>query len=526
MLKILNYKHLFFFLLIIGQMLIYNYPYIVQIEPRNVHAWRQFDCLSFAQGFYNNRSNFLEPRLNNLGNNDGRAVSDFPVVQMLVGNIWKLTGVQTWIYRMINVVFLFFGLFFIYRLFLKQFKNKIFAALIAALIFTSPNLSYYGISTISDIQSFSLSMVGLYFFLNWVKLKIRKDLIRSLLLFSFALLLKPSAAFIYILCMLYFLFDLMEQKNQRANLIGVKNILRIALILFPLVICFIWFQYANSYNLKNNSGFFLVGIFPIWELKNSEVLRILSAFIYDILPQIIHPIVLFLVCLFILANSFFNFKKQKTASIILIALFVLFIVYVLLFFGAMDVHDYYLINMTGVLVVALFFIFKVLGDHVFLKNTRIVLFVLSFFVILNSWSSGSKTWINTNSNVKSYENSILYNSTQEKRIFWIYWLDRSKFQSLENNLVDFTKFGISNSDTVFCLGDETINRSLYLLNRVGYSNYNTSVENVPLFLSTHKSVKYVFLLDGSLKSNKKLEAIFSNKIYDKDGLSVYKIINI
>jgi hypothetical protein len=490
-----------------------------------VHAWRQYDCLSFAQGFYNERSDFFEPRLNNLGHNDGRAVSDFPIIQMLVGNIWKMTGVQTWIYRLINVIFLFFGLFFIYRLFLEQFKNKFFAALIAALVFTSSNLSYYGISTISDVQSFSLSMVGLYFFYDWVKSKRIKNLFLSILFFSFASLLKPSAALIYVLCLLYFLFDLIERKKPSTPLFTIRNLFRSALLLVPLIICIIWFRYANGYNDKNHSGFFLVGILPLWNLQDSDVQRILGEFLHDVLPQMIHGFILFSVFTFILTNSFFNFKKHTASSLILIACLVFFVVYVILFFGAMDVHDYYLINMTGILVIALFFAFKIIAGGLLSKNMGIVLFVLSFFVILNSWSSGLKTWVNTNCNVQSFENSILYNSTQQQRIFWIYWLDRGKFKSLEKNSVDFAKFGISKSDTIFCLGDETINRALYLLNRVGYSNYNTSIENVPLFLSTHRCIKYVFLLDGSLESNKSLENIFSHKVYKKDGLSVYRIIH-
>ena len=119
--RVFNYKHVLFFVVVSCQMLVYNYPYILHIEPRNHHAFRQYDCLSFAQAFYNNRATLLEPCVNNLGNaGNGKTASEFPLVQFLVGNIWKVSGISSLIYRLVNVLFLYLGLFFIYKLFIIQ----------------------------------------------------------------------------------------------------------------------------------------------------------------------------------------------------------------------------------------------------------------------------------------------------------------------------------------------------------------------------------------------------------------------
>src|SRR5688572_28598403 len=217
--KIINYKHVFFFLVIITQMLAYNYPYILQIEPRNHHSFRQFDCLSFAQSFYNDRGTLMEPCLNNLGDNgNGKTASEFPIIQYFIGNLWKLTGVNTFTYRFLNLLFLFTGLFFVYKLFYEEFKNKVFAYLVSAFIFTSPILSYYGVSVLSDVQAFSLSLIGFYFFYSWTKSKEKIYFTLFLLFFLFAGLLKVSSAILYMICILYWLIGLVEEKRNGSNL--------------------------------------------------------------------------------------------------------------------------------------------------------------------------------------------------------------------------------------------------------------------------------------------------------------------
>jgi hypothetical protein len=524
MLKILNYKHLLFFLIIVLQMVIYNYPYIAKIEPRTVHAWRQFDCLSFAQSFYHDRGTLVEPCVNNLGSTGtGKAASDFPIVQFIIGNIWKITGVQTIIYRLVNLAFLIFGLFYIYKLFLQEFKNKIFAACFAALIFTSANLSYYGISTISDIQAFSLSMIGFYFFYNWVKIKNNRHFILFILIFSLAGLLKASSAIVYLLCLSYLIFDGIENKKVKAELFNKQNLIKCFLLFLPFLLWLAWFVYARNYNIKNKSSFFLVGTLPIWDLQQQRINDNFNSLIYNLLPQILNPLILLAVFVFIIRNSFLNLKKHFSASLMLIGCVFVFILYILLFFDAFDVHDYYLINTTGIFVIALFFIFKIIYDRYVINNFKVVWSVLIIMLLYNTYTSGIKTWKKINCNVNNIENSIVFNAFEQKNFFWIYWHDRQHYKALEDKALDIKKIGVLGSDTIFCLGDETINRSLYLLDRVGYTSFNTDVEKAVTFVGEHKNIKFIFLINPTLKKNPKLISLFNNKIFEKETLSIYKI---
>jgi hypothetical protein len=267
----------------------------------------------------------------------------------------------------------------------------------------------------------------------------------------------------------------------------------------------------------------LLGTLPIWDLQPQRISDNFNSLIFNLLPQILNPFLLIGVLIFIIANSFFNLKKYFSASLILISCVVIFIAYILLFFDAFDVHDYYLITSTGIVVVALFFIFKIIYHNYVINNFKIVWTVLLIMLLFNTYTSGIKTWKKINCNVNNIENSIVFNAFEQKNFFWIYWFDRQYYKALEDPKLDIKKIGVLESDTILCLGDGTINRSLYLLDRVGYTSVNTSEDNAANFVNDHKNIKYIFVIDPGLKKNTKLTTLLTNKVFEKESLSIYKI---
>lgn len=503
-------------------MLLYNYPYTLKIEPRNHHSFRQYDCLSFAQSFYNDRGSLSEPCLNNLGGSgNGKTASEFPIIQFFVGNLWKLTGINTVYYRLINLAFLFYALFFMYKLFLEEFKNKIFAALIAALIFSSPILSYYGVSVLSDIQALSLSLIGFYYFYNWVKTRKNLQFILFICLFTLAGLLKVSSALMYLLCIIYYFLDHSKNKPRQFSISG-NTIKQFSLFLLPILVWTLWYLHAKAYNEKNNSDFFLIGILPIWQLNESQITEVLRCLLYDTLPAFFNPSLLFIVFICILSSIYLIFKKTIITRLLLIICFLFFISYILLFFQALDRHDYYLINMISLLVLAIFFISK-LNSKILLAKTDLIIFVLSVLVALNTYTSSIKTWKKINFNVQNIENSLAFNHHEQKNFFWIYWLSRSEFKGIEDKNLRLENLGIGLKDTIMCLGDNTINASLYLLNRVGYTDYNRPFQDPTYFINHHKNIHYLVLLKPSFKTDTNLMHLCDKKIFEKDSLSIFSL---
>jgi len=332
--KVVSQKNtLILFALLLIQAIAYNYHEYIMMEPRSIHSWRQSDCLTFALNFYNDRGSFTEPCVNNLGStNTGKVASDFPIIQYLVGKIWKVTGIQTFIFRIVDLFFLFFGLVFTFKLFRRWFKNgSTLAILFTGIIFTSPILSYYGPTSLSDIQALGLSCSAFYFFIVWLEQENNfkyKPLFISVSLFTLAGLLKMSAVFTMLLAISYLISRLLINKSEYKKYLSIKTILAIVL---PFIPWFLWYSHAKHYNELNPNGFFLVGILPIWELDMQKIQSIFSMLINEIIPQIIHPYILFSIVGLSAILFISNLRKKKISQALeIIFPYLIFSTYVVL----------------------------------------------------------------------------------------------------------------------------------------------------------------------------------------------------
>jgi hypothetical protein len=511
-----------FFLLITAQLLIYNYPYSLKLNPRNHHNFRQYDCLSFALNFYSDRGSLIEPRLNNLGEaNNGKAATEFPLVQYLIGKIWKITGVNVTVYRLTNLLFLIIGLFFLYKLFLLEFKSKTIAALISSLLFTSPILAYYGNSCISDIQSLSLSLVGCFYYFNWSRTKKLKSFYLFGIIFLIAGLLKISSVMLFLICILHFIFK-NQSESKKSNKWVYFNLNYLISLSVPVLVWLIWYSYVKNYNLKNNNSFFLIGILPIWEATPEELTTVITAFVYNIFPSILNPTLLVLMTVFII-TSFFYFQARYKAYIVLSCICVsFFLAYFILFFKVLDIHDYYMLNMLGIISIALFFIAKINKTHV-LRFKKIILFNLSLFVVINTYLTSIKTWKKINYNETDTETALVFNHEEIRAFKFFYWNDKKKHHVFEKNLPALESIGISKNDTILCIGDYTINRTLFLLRRLGYTDFNRSGQNLSEFLKNRPQIKYIVCIEPELLEKEDIKVQTTNKIFERENLSIFKV---
>lgn len=502
-------------------MLIYNYAYMLKIEPRYHHAWRQFDCLSFAQSYHEGRGGDLfHPKVNNLGvSKNGKASSEFPIVPYLISKIWDVTGQSTAIYRALNILLIFIGLFYVYSLFLYVSKLKIFSALIAAFVFTSGNLSFYSMSTLSDIQALALTMVAVYYFVVWLHELKWKQLILFAMFICIAGLIKASFILIFILCLLWLLLRYFVSGDLNLNR---KDGVRIAVVVvLPMILWLLWILHSKAYNFENTKVFFLVGTLPIWTLSSLQIQEHLSNLLTGLLPEFMStPFIL----LFIGLTIYHVIKVKQTPRIntwmvILILLFS--IVYILLFFGAFDVHDYYLIVLNGMLILYLYFIYEMAQGFISTNVYRVCV-VIFICIIGGTYISSIKTWKKVNYNVVNMENDLAFTKKQQTNLFWNYWHDRRRYEVLENDFEPL-EAGIHTNDTVFCLGDNTINRSLYLMNTVGYTEFNCDLQHIPEFLGTHKEVRFLVLIDDDYRDSTVVQQFNEKKIFERRNLSVFKL---
>lgn len=517
---------LLFLVLISFQALICNYQKYIFMEPLSIHSWRQSDCLSFAFNFYNNRATFTQPCVNNLGKTgDGKIASDFPVIQYLVGNIWKITGVQTYIYRLFDVAFLILGLTFIYKLYLYWFESYWLAILSALLIFTSPILSYYGPTTLSDIQSLGLSCTGFYYFVLWLDNKRDKYLLLSVTLFSLAGLIKMSSAFVFAVALSWFIIRILfGQKEDKTGLLKIKHFI---FLVIPFIPWYLWYSYARHYNQVHPNDFFLVGITPIWEEHSYKMDIVASSLFHEILPQLMHPLVLVVLLLGFITYLIGNIKNFFTEnSLRIISLLFIFSLFITLFYQVFDVHDYYLLNMLGIVMISVGLGIKLLIDGVpsiknnnyFIIGTILLYLPLAYFAAVKTRTrlNGGNDW--------GYK-PVVFSTAKHDLLKWVTYDDRQRYAIIEDKNNNFENYGISKTDTILCLGDYTINRSLYLLNRIGYTDVNFLVPDVGNFITEKKKtgLKYLFILKPEIKNDPNLKPFLNNKIFENKSTSVYKL---
>ncbi len=516
-----------FFIMIAVQMLCYNYIDYLQMEPRSIHSWRQSDCLSFMINFYNGRTTFLEPGVSNLGpTEDGKVASDFPIIQYSVAQLWKITGVSTPVYRLINLGFLILGLLYIYKLYCYWFDQRYLLALLTTgLIFTSTLLAYYGPTPLSDIQAFGLSCTGFYYFILWLDKKEKRHFIFYILAFAAAGLLKMSSAFIFSITLAYWLTRLIWGTiENKKELYSYKVVLG---LVSPFIPWCLWYVYGNYYNTVHPNNYFLIGIAPIWIVLGIHIPEVLSLFRKDILPIVFNQWVLSFLGILVLTGAVLKIRKFFTEAYlqVLIPIIVVF-GYLILFFQVFGEHDYYLLNMLPALVIVLGLVLKQLLSHfpAFFNSVRFQWAFIALIVILTH-----QTAVFTRGRIEMKGwgfDSLVLDKEKREYLEWNSWYDRSRYAVLEDlSEKTLDSIGLTKDKKVLCLGDLTINRSLFLLNRLGYTSFRLNIDQAHQFIESNKSkgLHYLIIIEWDWLSRENLAPYLKNKVYEREGTSIYKI---
>jgi len=82
-----------------------------------MHMWRQADCLSFAKNYLENGFQFFKPSVHcTTSDNNNQTVSEFSIIYYFVALIWKVFGQHEFIFRLINMIIVFIGLYYLFKL--------------------------------------------------------------------------------------------------------------------------------------------------------------------------------------------------------------------------------------------------------------------------------------------------------------------------------------------------------------------------------------------------------------------------
>jgi hypothetical protein len=456
-----------FLVFLIGVSFYYDYQSIALKRPQSVHKWRQSDCASIALNYYQDGMNFFVPETHNLTSDGGISgkccTSEIPVLYYTVAIFYQIFGYHEPIFRILNMLLFFLGLFYLFRLLHYLLKDVFWAITITLLFFTSPILVFYGNNFLSNSTALAFSFIGWYYFIRFINESKSKWFYISMVVFFLAGALKITALFSLFAITGAILIETVGLTRFNGNDKLFKYPVRyLSVIISIFILIGSWIVYASIFNQKHDCTYFSTTIFPIWSLDkdgiNEVLLNIKGIWLY----QYFHlSVLIFLaICsLFILVSLR---KGNKLLNLSILLIFIEVIVYIILQFRQFRDHDYYIIDifiLPVLIVVSAFDIIKRHNNRIFSSVTAKILF--SLFLIFNIYYARQQ--------INERYNGWMNDFYQKKDIYSITPYLR--------------QIGILPNDTVISIPDES-NASLYLMNQKGWT------ENTDARLNRGEKVRY------------------------------------
>jgi Dolichyl-phosphate-mannose-protein mannosyltransferase len=145
-----------------ARLILINQPYV------DHWSWRQNDVAAIARNFLQNGFRFGYPQIDWAGNGAGYVGTEFPILPFIAAVWYKFAGVHEWIGRIQAIILFAVSLPFFFLLVREIFGST--AAVWASFFYCfAPINVFAGRSFMPDLPSLSLAIVGLYFFLRWVR---------------------------------------------------------------------------------------------------------------------------------------------------------------------------------------------------------------------------------------------------------------------------------------------------------------------------------------------------------------------
>ncbi|MEI6508431.1 MAG: hypothetical protein WCO54_08090 [Bacteroidota bacterium] len=442
-------KHyLFFAAIILGLSILFEYHLIIDTAPQSCHIWRQSDCVSFATNYYENGMHFNEPRVYNELTSNGYCVGEFPIIYFTVAEIWNFTGQHFWVFRSLQLLIFFGGLFSLFSMTFRLTANIFLAYFLPILLFSSPFVMLYANSFLPDVPSLSFVLIGLNLLTKYKAERKIFLLFPIAICLMLAVLLKANAmiavaAFFIMLLLENIGIKFNEEKKYFQKFIPVSIV-----FVSVFVAAFIWYRWAINYNKKFDVTFLGTGAWPgwpLWEATPENIKGTLSA-LKNYVPEFwsLSTWIGILLCFVLVVKDFFKMRFFSWLSLGILAGSAL--LYVDFFVGFRD-NNYYFINLMILPLTILLATFIHYPDF-FTKKT-----VQAFLIVL-----------------------LVVNIFHAKSMLRIYYHggwkhDRFNEAFYEKDFRNFIDQNIEKDAKVASIPDVTPNGTLLLLQRHGVSNY-------------------------------------------------------
>ncbi len=487
-----------FSVVIICLFLAFDYSKVLNKHPQTVHQWRQCDGASIAMMYVHNELNPFSPATHNL-HGDGKTVAEFPILYYIDACIISLVGVahKDFVIRLVSLLILYLGLFHLFKIGIRLFKNKWLAMLPVVFLHASPIIAYYATTSVPDTSALAFSLVGVYYLIRYIDQGNFRYLLITIVITALAGMLKPTILVLYssFLAMLI------------AAAIGRYKPLRVSIksfmfLLLPYVAVVIWVMVARTYNSNHENITFLLDVKPIWELEKEFIdkisIRIKERWIqtYAYLPMLYYTLFTGLLFL-ILSNKKFNYIKTG-----IIVLLIGSAAYFYLFFKQFYEHDYYGIELLPlVLVLFMASIYWVLNADYKPIISNIFITVITILLVLNVYSTRKE----------------MNNRYVDLRVWNAYY---DEYLELGQKL---KSIGVSYSDKFIVASDISPNISLYLMDQLGWTRFPYGLDAPMIEHYVDEGAKYLIISEKDFTVDSFMKTYTNNLILKHKQLNVFAL---
>jgi hypothetical protein len=448
--------------------------------------------------------NFFEPRLSYCIGNDGKMASEFPIIYYAAAILYKIFGEHDYFIRIINLLFFYSGLFFLFKTTSLVLEDKYYGLLTALMVFTSSIVIHYANNFLPDVPALSCSFIALYYVVLFTKQKQNKHLWKATLFFTLAGLLKVTllAPYLAIIATVFcvYLFkiygtDIRELKVHKNAIIGF--------ILVPVLISAAWIVYVRYYNQANNNIYFLTQTLPIWNMDEGSVKSVWGMIDYYWRWQFMYRDFLNVIPFIFLVVLFIPYRRNLPLTMWLCMLVLACLSVQALFFQQLDVHDYYLISLIPVPVAICVVFLRKLRDWKEKWFNSVIVRVAVTVLLGAMIYQGHRMMIKREQEPGEY------------------YSDFNKMEPV------FEKAGVRPRDKVISAGDNSSGISLYFMRRRGWTNMwpcgHLSAADIENYI--RQGASYLIISkNGELNLNDDAkEKFIKNKVGEIDDVKIYKL---
>jgi 4-amino-4-deoxy-L-arabinose transferase-like glycosyltransferase len=213
-------------------------------------SWRQSDVAAIARNFFEYGFRFSYPQIDWAGGSAGYVGTEFPILPFFAAICYKFAGIHEWLGRGQSVIFFAISLPFFFLLVRETFGST--AARWATFFYAFAPLNIFaGRSFMPDVPSLGLGIIGLYFFLRWLRDQKTAPFYLSAIAISLSILVKATSIVI-VAPLLYLIVAAgadLGSAQPRHVWVGRGQRPRLQLLAFVVIALFpsaIWYWHAHQ----------------------------------------------------------------------------------------------------------------------------------------------------------------------------------------------------------------------------------------------------------------------------------------